>query len=252
MSVIVITGASSGLGREYFKAAAEKYSDCEFWLVSRKEKALEETASLNKSVKCRIIPCDLSDEKELSDFTELMKTEDPEIKLFVNNAGYGKLGYVSEISPKVQNNMVILNCASLTALCAEAVNHMPEGSAIINIASIASFAPTPRMAVYSSTKAYVRAFSNCLREELKPKKINVLAVCPGPMKTGFMSAADITADNSRAFRDLPYCSASEIAEKSIRKAEKGRAVYTNRFIYKFYRLVAKLLPHSLVMKFSKC
>ena len=252
MSVIVITGASSGLGREYFKAASERYGDCEFWLVSRRKEALLETAALNKNVKCRIIPCDLSDEKELFDFTEMMKNEDPDIRLFVKNARYGKLGYTDSIPPKVQSNMVILNCASLTALCAEAVHHIKAGGSIINIASIASFAPTPRMAVYSSTKAYVRAFSNCLREELKPKKINVLAVCPGPMKTGFLSAADITDENSKAFRDLPYCDASEIARKSIIKAEKGRAVYTNRFIYKFYRLIAKLLPHSLVMKFSKC
>ena len=108
------------------------------------------------------------------------------------------------------------------------------------------------MTVYSSTKAYVTAFSKGLREELKPEGVNVLAVCPGPMRTEFMDVAHITDENSKTFRTLPYCNAEEVACKSLKRAVGGKAFYTNKALYKVYRVLAKVAPHNIMMKIAKC
>ena len=121
---------------------------------------------------------------------------------------------------------------------------------MLNVSSIASFAPTPRMAVYCSTKAYVASFSKALREELRPRGIGVLTVCPGPMATEFLETAEIPG-RSHAFQVLPYCDPEQVAARSLRRLLRGKGWYTNRIIYKFYHLLCKLLPHNLVMKFSK-
>ena len=96
------------------------------------------------------------------------------------------------------------------------------------------------------------SFSRALREELKQKRINVLAVCPGPMSTEFLTRAHISKGASKTFDTLPYCDPKEIAVKSLKALEKGKAVYTNRFLYKLYRVLGKLMPKALMMKFAKC
>jgi short-subunit dehydrogenase len=106
------------------------------------------------------------------------------------------------------------------------------------------------MAVYSSTKAYVMSFSRALRSELKRRKINCIAVCPGPMDTEFLSLAGIEKGTSFTFDTLPRVNPEIMARKSLKASKKGKAVYTNRIFYKFYRLLAKILPTSLIMKLA--
>jgi len=141
----------------------------------------------------------------------------------------------------------MLNCATLTAISLLTVPFMQKGSSMIEVSSIASFSPTPRMTVYCSTKAYVLSFAKGLRRELKEKGINVLAVCPGPMETEFTAVAEIDG-KSTMFSRLPRCKVSDVAYKSIIKAKKGRSVYTNKLIYKFYRVITKLLPDNITMQ----
>lgn len=252
MKTVIITGASSGLGREFFHAAAKRFPDAEFWLIARREDKLRETAAAAPGVKTRIIPADLASDEGLGGISALLEAERPELKLLVNNAGFGRLGNVGDIDPIVQRDMATLNCGSLAALSAMAVGYMGAGSCIVNVASIAAFVPTPRMSDYCSTKAFVLSFSKSMREEYRKKGINVLAVCPGPMTTEFLGVAGITAENSKTFATLPYCNAASVAEKALAAAMRGCAVYTNRFIYKFYRVLSRIIPHGLFMKFTKC
>ena len=107
------------------------------------------------------------------------------------------------------------------------------------------------MTVYSATKAYVMSFTKSLRYELKKKKINVTAVCPGPMKTEFLAVAGIDKANSPAFNNLPYCDPVKVAKGAIKSAKNGRCVHTPHPFYKFYRVLAKVLPHSWLMPLSK-
>lgn len=248
MNIAVITGASSGLGWEYAKAVYETRTDLdEIWVIARREERLQE---LQKQLGDKIIPVafDITDPQSVDDYAQMLKDKNATVKLLINNAGFGKLGYFDELSLQENTRMVQLNCEALTAMTAATLPFMNERSEIINSCSIASFAPNTRMAVYSSTKAYVMSLSRALRLELKRRKINVLAVCPGPMSTEFLSVANIDKGASKTFDMLPRVNPRTMAVKSLKASRKGRAVYTNRVFYKFYRLLAKILPHSLVMK----
>lgn len=252
MNVAIITGASSGLGIEYLKQVSTKYSDLdEIWLVARRLDRLTELANGIAGVKCVPVALDLAKDESYIELDNRLKSSDASVRLLINNAGFGKLADVIDADVSSQTSMVDLNCKGLTGVAAVCLKHMKAGSAILNVASIASFAPNTRLTVYSSTKAYVLSFTKGLHQELKDRGIKCMCVCPGPMKTEFLEVANIAKGSSKTFDTLPYCDASEVAEKSLTALEKGRCVYTNKLFYKFYRLVAKLLPHSIVMKMSK-
>lgn len=251
MNVAIITGASSGLGIEYLKSVCERYPNIhEYWIVARREDRLQEIAKSYPDKKIVPISLDLLDYESYGKFEDMLNKANAEIKVLVNNAGYGVLGDVYDSEYKQQSGMVDLNCRALTALTTIALRFMKEGSYIVNVCSIASFCPNARMSVYSSTKAYVKSYSRGVRFENKKRGINVLAVCPGPMDTEFLSVAGING-NSKTFETLPYCNPAKVAQKSLIAAEKGRAIYTPTAFYKFYRVLAKLVPHSIMMYFAK-
>ena len=251
MNIAVITGASSGLGIEYLKTICERYRDIQqFWVVARRKERLEEIANTYPDKNIVPICLDLQDYDSYKAFEDLLKKADANIKILVNNAGYGVLGDVYDSDYIRQSGMVDLNCRGLTALTTIALKYMDRGSFIINVCSIASFCPNARMTVYSSTKAYVNSFSRGVRFENKKRGINVLAVCPGPMDTEFLCVAGING-NSKTFDTLPYCKPEKVARKSIIYAEKGRAIYTPTAFYKFYRVLSKILPKSLLMYLTR-
>lgn len=248
MNIAVITGASSGLGWEYAREVYTSRAELdEIWVIARREERLKE---LQSELGSTVVPIafDITDPQAIKNYVSLLKEKNVTVKLLINNAGFGKLGNFDKLSLEENAAMVRLNCEALTAMTAATLPFMNEHSEILNSCSIASFAPNTRMAVYSSTKAYVMSFSRALREELKPRKINVLAVCPGPMDTEFLSVANIDKGSSKTFDRLPRVNARVMAVKSLKASQKRKAVYTNRFFYKFYRILAKILPHSLIMK----
>ena len=249
MNIAVITGASAGLGWEYTKAVYETRADLdEIWVIARREDRLQE---LQTQLGSTVIPVafDITDPQAVENYVNLLKGKNATVKLLINNAGFGKLDNFEDISTQENARMVRLNCEALTVMTSVTLPFMNEHSEIINSCSIASFAPNTRMAVYSSTKAYVMSLSRALRLELKPRKINVLAVCPGPMDTEFLGIANIEKGVSHTFDTLPRVNPRTMAVKSLAASRKGRAVYTNLLFYKFFRVLAKILPHSIVMKF---
>lgn len=251
MKTAIITGASSGLGREFVRQIADVFPEVEcYWLVARRADRLEELAATleGKSVVC--LPLDLCDTMSFMAFQQKLAAEQPEVVLLVNNAGCGYLGSIGEMDTATQTRMVDLNVRALTAVTNMAVPYMAPGSRILNVSSIASFCPNPRMTVYSSTKAYVSAFTVGLAEELRAKGVTATAVCPGPMKTEFLDLGGITG-NSRTFESLPYCDQVRVAGGALRAARAGRTIYTPRLFYKFYRTLAKVTPVKLMVKFAK-
>lgn len=251
MKIAVITGASSGLGKEYAFAVSRLRQDIEeIWLVARRREKLEDVAS-NLSKKSRIISLDITDGDAIKEYENLLVTENAEVSLLINNAGFGKLGYFYDISTADNAGMIRLNCEALTVFTSITLPFMKQGCEIINTCSIASFAPNSRMAVYSSTKAFVLSFSRALRQELKHRKINVLAVCPGPMETEFLSLAGINKGDSKTFDMLPRDKAQRVAEHSLKASKQKKAVFCDHFFYKFYRVVSKILPTSLVMLMAR-
>ena len=252
MKIAVVTGASSGLGEEYVRVISEKYDEIEeIWVIARRTERLEALEERFPNKKIFPISLDLTKNDSYDTLASMLESEKPEIKILVNNAGFGTLGDFDTMDMNTQTRMVDLNNRALTAVTSLSLPYMKKGSFAVNVCSIASFAPNPRMTVYCSTKAYVLSFSKSLRFELKKKGVNVLAVCPGPMDTEFLPAAGIEKGSSHTFDTLPRVNPSTAAEKSLYYASKGRGIYTPRIFFKFYRLLAKVLPHGLVMHLSK-
>ena len=251
MKTAIITGASSGLGREFVRQIAEVFPEIEsYWLIARRTERLEEIAAQLPDKEICCIPLDLCDTMSFVTFREKLMSEAPEVALLVNNAGCGYLGNVGEVDTTSQTRMIDLNVRALTAITNMVVGYMEEGSRILNVSSIASFCPNPRMTVYSATKAYVSHYTIGLSEELKSRGITVTAVCPGPMATEFISVGNIEG-NSRMFEMLPYCDQVRVAGGALRAAKAGRTIYTPTLFYKFYLALAKVTPVKLMVKFTK-
>lgn len=248
MKIAVITGASSGLGKEYALAVDKNRHEIEeIWIIARREDKLREISAL-LSKKVKILPLDITKPEAIEEYKNILSKENADVHLLINNAGYGRLGDFDELSTDDNGGMVRLNCEALTVMTSVTLPFMKENSEIINSCSIAAFAPNTRMAVYCSTKAYVFSFSKALRFELKKRKVNVLAVCPGPMDTEFLPVAGIAPGSSHTFDTLPRVKPQVVAVKSLKASAKKKSVYTNLIFYKAYRVIAKLLPHNIVMK----
>ena len=250
MKTAIITGASSGLGREFARQLTDVFPEIECcWLIARREDRLEEIAREMVGVETVCLPLDLCDSMSFTTLQEKLAAEKPEVAMLINNAGCGYLGRVGETETTRQTRMVDLNVRALTAVTNLVVPYMPAGGRILNTSSIASFCPTPRMTVYGASKAYVSSFTVGLSEELRRRGITVTAVCPGPMRTEFLDVGGITG-NSRAFAMLPYCDQVRVAGGALRAAREGRTIYTPRLFYKFYRVLAKVVPVKLMVKIT--
>ena len=250
MKTAVITGASSGLGREFVRQFYSVFPEIErVWLIARRTDRLQELAEQleEKGISTLTLPLDLCDTMSFTAYQEHLVEEQPEIALLVNNAGCGYLGNIGEIDTVSQTRMIDLNLRALTAITNLSVPYMEAGSRILNVSSIASFCPTPRMTVYSATKAYVSAYTIGAAEELKTKGITVTAVCPGPMKTEFFDAAG----DHDLFGNIPWCDPVRVVAGTIRAAKKGRTFYTPTAFNKFYRFVAKILPMKWMIKATR-
>ncbi len=251
MKIAIVTGASSGLGREIVRQMEAVFPEIEqYWLIARRQNRLKELAASLPEGRAECLPLDLCDPMSFITLQEKLAAEQPEVALLVNNAGCGYLGSIGEVETATQTRMIDLNLRALTAVTNITVPFMAPGSRILNVSSIAAFCPTPRMTVYSASKSYVSAFTIGLAEELKPKGITATAVCPAPMQTEFLEAGRI-AGNSRMFEMLPYCDQVQVAGGALRAARAGRTIYTPKLFYKFYRLVAKVTPVKLMVKFTK-
>ncbi len=252
MKTAIITGATAGLGTLLLAEMVKQHPDVErYVLIGRRRERLEALQAQYPG-KC-IVPMalDLTDPSSFDTVAEWLAAHRPDVRALVNNAGCGTLGNLIDMDCASQTRMVDLNVRALTALTTIALPYMSRGGFVLNICSIASFCPNPRMTVYSSTKAYVLSFSKSLRYELKANGINVCAACPGPMETEFLTVAGISKENSKTFATLPYCDPAQVARNSLKAAAAGHAVYTDRAFFKFYRVVAKLVPHAWLLPLTK-
>ena len=201
-NVAIITGASSGMGKEFAVQVAQKYDFDEIWIVARRLENLEEIArSINETKNFSIVrpvQIDLGGTDGVYELEKLLAQENEkltkvesgiQIVLLINNAGFGTYGPFEETSVKAEMQMVELNCTSLTGICGIALPYMTKGSVIINTSSLAAFMPLGNFAVYAATKAYVLSFSTALAAELKDKGIKVHALCPGSVSTEFANVA---------------------------------------------------------------
>lgn len=249
-SIAIITGASSGLGAEIYKEIQKEDLD-EIWIIARREDRLKKLKEDFGKIETVVIPMDVTTDESMASLESMLKSDEYNVRFLFNNAGFGIIGDVICANYQAQGSMVTLNDKSLVEITTIVLKHMARGGCIINTCSIASFVPNARMSVYSATKAFVMSYTRSLRYELRKRKINVTAICPGPMSTEFLAVAGIDKGTSWAFDKLPKCNVKKTAKGGIRAAKKGRCIYTPHPFYKFYRILAKITPHSWLLGASK-
>ncbi len=223
----LITGASSGLGAEFARQLAP-VSEA-LILVARRSELLDSLAAEIKKVtphiKIHCLKSDLVDDDQRRQFIEAIHLMGLDPDLLVNNAGIGDYGDFVSADWQKTEMMIRLNMEVLThithALLPGMINK--DGGGIINVSSLASILPIPDFAVYAATKAYVTSFSEALRIELIEHGIKVLALCPGPVHTGFGQVAQRgEPTNVTPGGESVYVEATQVVGEALASVQKGK------------------------------
>ncbi len=245
MKIALITGASSGMGREFVLQLDGSEDFDEIWVVARREERLEELRSRVRAP-LRCLPMDLTEEASLQRLKALLEAEKPEIACLVNASGFGLFTAFTDAPLAGQLRMIDLNDRALAAVTFLALPYMVRGSRIVNMGSLSSFQPVPYMCVYGASKAFVLSFTRALGAELKPKGIRAMAVCPGWVRTEFFDTA--VRDPQVITYYNRFFEAEEVVRRALRDLRRGRDVSVCGRSVRLQVLLVKLLPHRLVMR----
>lgn len=245
--IAIVSGASSGMGRECVRQLVRMYPGLEeIWAVARRKDRLEELAA-ETAVPVRIFPADLAKKKEYDDLRSALKKEKPAVWFLVNAAGFGKIGLFAESGEADACGMATVNVVALTRLTHMALPYMPEGARVIQFASSAAFLPQPGFAVYAASKSYVLSLSRALDRELRDRKIRVTAVCPGPVKTEFFDIAESTGNEIPFYKQIVMADPAAVVRKALKDSRAGREISVYSLPMQLFAGLCKVLPHGLIL-----
>ena len=247
MKIAIVTGASSGMGRE-FVIQLEKYVSVEeIWVIARRQDALKALAG-EVSANVRPIALDLCKEESFTALAALLAAEKPDVKLLVNAAGFGKFGSHHRITMDDELKMIDLNSRALVAVTRLVLPYMNPGSHILQLDSLSAFQPVPYMATYGATKAFVLSYSRAMNRELRPRGIRVMAMNPGWVKTEFFNHA-MKSDVESEVRYFSHLYEAKDVVASGLKAlyHSKRDFIVHGLPFSAQTLLVKFVPHRFVM-----
>ena len=248
MKVAIVTGASSGMGKEFVFQLAQYVKVDEIWAVARREDALKALQSVS-SVPVRILPMDLCEDTSFARLSAILEAEKPDVKLLVNAAGFGKFGSFEKVSLQDDCRMIDLNCKALVAMTRITLPYMHAGSHILQLDSLSAFQPVPYITTYGATKAFVLSYSRAMNAELKKTGIRMMAVNPGWVKTEFFNHAFQTNEDGEVQYFNRLYEAKDVVATGLKDLYRTKKqVSIHGFQVKAQVLLVKILPHSLVMK----
>ena len=242
--IAIVTGASSGMGREMVYLLADHFAALEeIWVIARRKDRLEELVG-KVPVSLRILSFDLSSEEDLRMLSGLLKQEQPNVKILVNGAGYGKTGAAGGLS----TGMVRLNDEALVAVTEMVLPYISGNSRIIQFASAAAFMPQPGFAVYAASKSFVLSYSRALAAELKKREIYVTAVCPGPVETEFFGIA-LNGGKLAPIKKLTMADPKKVVKKALLDSMKGKRISVYGPWMKAFYVLCRIVPHEILTGF---
>jgi len=259
--IAIVTGASSGIGASFARrlaaaaAGKEHYSKLpvidELWLVARRADRLAELAgelhSASPGLSVRVFPLDLVAEHSIDSLATAVGETGKPIRILINNAGYGTYGPFAEVDLSRQLGQIDLNCRALTEACGMLGPHLASGSLVINIASLAAFAPLGGFAVYAAGKAFVLSFSVALAAEWEERRIRVCALCPGSVASEFA----LVASGGARKEVLHGWSADATTAHCLRDAAGGKWISLPRPLWRFKRFVGWLFGPQTSARFAQ-
>lgn len=245
----VVTGASSGIGRDL--AAELALRGYHLVLVARREALLAQLASALHAahgVHCEPFPCDLASHDDRERLCARLARDRGRLDVLVNNAGFGTHGFFHETDLNRELELIEVNCAAPVHLTKRVLPWMLERGQgyVLNVGSVAAFAPGPVMAMYYASKAFLLSFSEALWEECRERGVVVTALCPGPVRTGFQQTAGIAA-TARSSGAAPVPSAF-VAEQGIAGLLRGDRVVIPGYQNRIAAFLARYAPHATVLR----
>ena len=247
MNIAIVTGASSGMGKEFVLQLPGYVTVDEIWVIARRENALE-ALKQESTVPVRPIALDLCREESFEQFAGILAEEKPQVKLLVNAAGFGKFGAFHKVSLEDDCRMIDLNCKALLAMTRITLPYMSAGSHVLQLDSLSAFQPVPYITTYGATKAFVLSYSRAMNEELRSRGIRMMAMNPGWVKTEFFNHAMQTNGSEVQYFNRLY-EAKDVVATGLRHLYKTKKqVSIHGLPVKLQVFMVKLVPHSLVMK----
>lgn len=247
MATVLVTGASSGIGRELARSFARRGHD--LVLTARREEALRELATdLHEAhgAAAQVVPADLAAADGPESLVNAIRAQALTVDVLVNNAGFATYGRFDRTPLDEELDSLRVNVLALTwlskALLPDMVRRGHGG--LLNVASTAAFQPGPRMATYYASKAYVLHLSEALSEELRDTGVTVTALCPGPTESEFQDRAGM--QSSRLVRrGEPFVhDATRVAEAGVRAFERGQRIYVPGHLNRLTAALPRLVPRS--------
>jgi short-subunit dehydrogenase len=245
--IALITGASSGIGAEFARQLAA--SGMDVILVARRADRLEELSREvedKSGVNCHVIVSDLSRPGAPEEVFRQTEAKGLAVEWLVNNAGFGTNGRFETLPLEREIEEIQLNVAALVALARLYVPGMVARGRghIVNLGSVGSFVPTPYMATYSATKAFILSFSEALATELSGKGVKVLALCPGATRTEFQTVAGV----SESVPDFTYMTAEAVVRLAINAARSGKRTLVPGWMNKTMIASTRFTPRSILAR----
>jgi short-subunit dehydrogenase len=243
----LVTGASSGIGESMVHLLAQ--AGVPTVVVARRSDRLHELAARYGGIE--VLAADLGTHDGLAAVAVRVASADSPIDLVVNNAGFGTSGEFHTIDPDRLDGEIQLNVAALTRISRAALGVMvPRGSGhLLNVSSVASFQPAPKLAVYAATKAYVTSLTESLHEEVRGTGVKVTALCPGLTRTEFQSVSN-TEHYATNYPGFAWLDADEVAQAGLDAVAKGKALSVPGAVYKGLAAATGFTPRNLTRRLS--
>lgn len=246
----LVTGASSGLGTEFARALAHRGAN--LVLTARSGDRLEQLAlDLGRvnGVLARVVIADLAAPDGARRLLDGVDALGVQVEHVINNAGFGSAGQLSDADPITQASMVRVNCEAVVTLTRHFLPSLTRlrSGGFLHVASTAAYQPTPYMATYGASKAFVLSFSLALREELAGGGVRVTALCPGPVPTGFQQ----TAGFSRPLPKLSVVQAGDVVAAALAGYDANDAVVVPGLLNTLQAKAVQMLPRAVVSKAAR-